>query len=396
MRALERGGRLGLCLLFFFCFALSRSAAKSLEKFPSLGSLELEAPVTRKTAEEMERREGEEERPAAFAAWAQKRAQTIENPGLSRSVQGEVILFAGDPSPLFSAGALPPLEGEEGCFLSETAAQELFGSSTPLGSMVEWNGQRLTVRGILPEGSPLLAARASDGEELGYVALRVPEGGEAQRVFGEFQARHGLSGLWSKPGDWAAAAELCSLLPAFALLFPAVFAFLKTAFAFSESPLVFLTGLLAAGALWFLLLWTTGFSFRPPLELLPAKWSDFGFWGDLFRQKREELLRFLASEKTCFHLTFLLPALKACGLGAVATVLLPFSLRRAAPKNGTALGWVCALLFGLAFLVSLWGNPGLARDRALWLCPAGSLAAAFFAERFSRWAQGLWQGLKNT
>ncbi len=395
MRALRLGGRLGLCLLFFFCFALSRSAAKSLEEFPNLRSLELETPVTGKLAREMELRELESEKPVAFTAWRQKNYQTLENQDLSRSVQGEVVLLARAASPLFPQESLPPLEGEGDCLLSEPAAQELFGSAAPLGSKVEWNGQKLTVRSILQTNSLLLLVRAPDEEELDHVTLQVSEGGEPWRILAEFQARHGLSGLWSNPGSWAATARLCSLLPAVALVLSAIFAFLKTAFALSEYPFVFLVGLSAAGVLWFLLLWATGFSLQLPLELLPAKWSDFDFWGRLAAEKREELLRFLVSEKTCFDLAVLLPALEACGLGAAATALFPFFLRKASPKNGRDLGLGCATLMVLAFLASLWGSAGLARDRALWLCPAISLAAAFFAEHFSRWAKSFSKGLKN-
>lgn len=374
------------CVAFLLCFALGRSSAKSLEGLPDLRILDMDRALTGGEAQELLDREAEEEEPAAVTLWGQLAGETAENPDLSRQARVEVLLLRGSSGRVATSSA--PLTGDdaEGCLLSESAAQALFGSGEPVGGQVSWAGRTLTVRGIAAGEEPLLLARAGDRDPyLDHLTLQPPPGNGTARFLEAFRQRRQLAGRWNTPGLWAGLARAGSLLPAWVMLLSVVFPLIRGAFAAGRYPARFLACLLAAGGVWFFLLWAVEFSLQIPTELLPGKWSDFDFWGRLYQDARRDLRAFLAAEKTEVHLAVLLPALRACGLGAAAALLFPAALGRARPR-GRELWLGCAGMACFCFFASVRLDPALAGDRALWACPAGYLGAAAGARWLIAWA----------
>ncbi len=386
MTALRRWGRPVLCALLFLCLALSRSAAKRLELIPRLYTTSLSGfPLTGEAAHAMEEREAEEQRPAAFTLWKEEKEQALENPDLSRSAAASVISLSGSSTLLFSSSA-PLLSGDtEGCLLDEITAQSLFGSPDPVGAALFYGGRRLTVRGVIETERPLLLCQAEQKTEgLTRLTLRPPEGAPIRDFLAEFSSRHGLSGSWASTDTWKGLARFCSLLSPFLFFLSLFFPLLKAAFSSTEFPASFFLCLLTAGAVWFFMLWITEASFQLPEEFLPNKWSDFDFWGDLWQQKKEELLLFLTMEKTEFELRLLLPALRALLFGLLSLMLFPFSLRKGKPKTGRGLWLWCAFALLLPFFASLFLDPALAKDRLLWLCLPTYLALSFLCQALLR------------
>lgn len=387
MSALRRLTRPAASALFFLCFFLSLSASGGLQNLPDLRTLSLGAEVTGKAALAMRERERNEERPVSFAVWGQRNGQTAENPDLGRSASLDVVTLCGNSGLLFPASAPLGPKDQEGCLLDRASAQSLFGSSEPIGSALEYGGRTLAVRGVLETDRPLLLIQVlPETEALSRVTLSLPEGASAQKLLEEFGNRHALSGSWDSRRAWSSFARFFALLAPFALLLSVVLSLLKTAFSMTEFPVPFLVCLLAAGAVWFLLLWLTEVSFRIPGEFIPGKWSDFSFWSRLWEEKKAEFLLLLTSEKTAFDLDALLPALQALAFGLLALLLFPLSLNRVRPRDSRGLWLWCAFFFLLAFLGVLASGGALARDRLLWLCPAAGLCSAFLSRLLARWA----------
>lgn len=127
-------------------------------------------------------------------------------------------------------------------------------------------------------------------------------------------------------------------------------------------------------------------SFQIPAELLPAKWSDFEFWGRLWGEKKEELLTMLAAPKTQAELMRIVPALLACGAGAAGAVLAVMVVAKVRPKSGMGLWLCCAGSLMLAFALSLLMRGELARDRALWLVPTLYFGSRWAADKLAEWS----------
>lgn len=373
------------------CFAWARELALGLDAMEDLRLFTLEEsfPLSGRAARTMLEQEAKEERPLSFAVWKELSAQSVENPDLGRFSQAPVLLAAGNSELVFPSDVPLPAGDREGCLIDPSTAQALFGSSRPIGCLVLWNGRELTVRGILKSERPLLLVPCDPQEQgLDHISLRLPKDAlPPSQILSEFTSRHGLSGRWDGASGWISLAGFCSLLPSLVLFTGVLLKSIKTALAAQEYPVVFLVCLLAAGAVWFLGIWSTEFSLEIPTEALPGKWSDFEFWTRLLETKKEELLLLLSSSKTQPELVWLLPALTACGTGILGSLLALGSLMRVRPQSGLELWLCCAGSIALCFLLSLWLGENLARDRALWTAPLLFLPAQYAQDRLTEWAR---------
>lgn len=379
-------GRAVLGLLCLICFGWGRMLALEPSRIPEcrvMSGMEL----TGRRARAMLEAESRQEEPLAFTAWGQLQDAEVSEPLLDRRARVSVLLLAGGSELVYGSDAPLAAGDPDGCLIDSGTAAALFGSLAPGGSSVEWNGRTLTVRGVLKGSRPLLAVQALDNDGgLDHISLRLPEGQSAGLVCGGFGDRHALYGSWTDPGAFGSLAEAASLLPALVMLGYALAKIVKAAFAAAEYPVVFLVCLLAAGAVWTAGLLATELSMGIPAELLPAKWSDFDFWGRLWESKREELLNTLAAPKTEPELYRLVPALLACAAGLTGSLLAACVLAWVRPRSWGGLWLCCAVCLVVSFALSLLTGGTLARDRALWLSPTLCLGARMAADRLAGWA----------
>lgn len=369
------------------CFGLARGLALKLETMPEYRTLALEGvELSGRQAAEMLETESQQDSPMSFAVWGQEDSQWVQEPLLDRSAQVNAVLICGKTGLVLEAGTELAADDTGGCLIDTGTAQTLFGSSMPVGSVVRWGGRKLTVRGVLEGGRPVLAVRPLDDSRLGYVSLALPEGKLPVIAVSEFQTRHALFGAWSDSGVWAGSASFMSLLPGLLALGYVFLKIVKTAFAALQYPVVFLVCLLAAGAVLMAVVLAAGIRVSVPPEMLPSKWSDFGFWGKLFAEERETLANVIAQAKTEPELARMFPALAASFAGLAGSVLAAPAIAMIRPKSSRELWCCCAVSLGVSFGVSLLMGGGLARDFALWLMPLMYFGFRRVSELLTGWA----------
>lgn len=393
MSAARRILRWGLLCLFFLCLLLSLDAASKVEDTPDLRTLIQDGvSIDAKAAKAMAEREEKEEQPAEFAVWGQESGKNAENPDLGRSATLDVLMLHGNSRLLLPSGAALLPDDREGCLIDRETGQKLFGSASPVGSVLTYEGTELTVRGVLESGGPLLLVQAQSGVPgtMGRVTLRMQEGVSPQKLMTEFGNRHALEGSWVQLRAYRGLAQAASSLAPAVMLLWALFSLLKTTFSTTSYPIPFLLCLTVSAAFYFLLLWVTGFSLSFSEEFIPSKWSDFDFWGRLWETKKAELLLLVTSRKLAPELNVLMPALQACGFGLCALLLFFPTLRRIKIPNERALWGYLGASFLLAFLgVVVLDNHSLAASRLLWLSPGLFLCFSYFGPRLRQWTKGI-------
>lgn len=376
----------GVCCLFVLCLALARAAALELEGLGLEGIrvLRLHYPASALDAKRIMEDERLEEHPVSFALWGQRESAYIMNTGLGRSAFCDVVELCGSSGLVFASGAPLPEDEPDCCLLDRATALELFGSASP-GSAVSVAGAEYRVCGILESSRPVIVVPGSQQAQLSCLTLRAPEGDPPKMAAEAFAQRHGLLGELSEPGLPALLGRGASMLPAVFLLLGVIGRSTGAAMSPRAGRLGFWLGLGLAGAVWFLLLWVTDFSFWVPQEMIPNKWSDFDFWGQLLEEKRVELIDAVSRGQTAPELAVLLPVLRAGAWGLLGAALTPLLPR---PKTW-AQAWVwCAAGGALAFMAAVYLEGGLSRDKALWLTlPVGMLGrwAAFSLGKHGRY-----------
>lgn len=383
--------RLALPLAFVCCCFFSLHTADLLKAGAEEFSLYLEDSWPDiQEAQAMLEREREEKQPLSFVLWGQG-SGTLSNPGLSRSSSVQKISLCGSSGLLYPQSTLLMPADVDGCLIDRETAQALFGSSSPLGSRVELDGNSYVIRGIVEGNTPqiVVQGRPKSEDRLSRVTLQIPAGMDSTAAIGAFQNRHGLSGKWLPMGFWEQAAGFFAHLAPVLGLLSAIFALIKTALSLTSRPVLFLACVLLAGTQWFLLLWMSGFSLAFPQELIPGKWSDFDFWGKLWQEKSQELLLQFTTPKGAPELLLFQQSLTACGFGLLAVLLFPLSLPRLKVGNLRSLWGYCAFFLLVAFLaVCVLHSRVLAENTLAWCFPPFYLTAVYLHQGFKNWLAG--------
>lgn len=179
-------------------------------------------------------------------------------------------------------------EDETGCMLSGKAAFEVFGSEDVLGKKVLLDGREYCVRGLLDVDDKLFLRETKEGD-FSYVEAEVRAGdgtGSVRRVL----AQAGVSAEDGAVLEWDAVRGLLHLLRALAigLLGLAIVQWLMSRC--RERPL-WAWGVRIAAVLLFALVLARSWCFSQ--EFIPGSWSDFDFFGELFRSQWENYVRYL-------------------------------------------------------------------------------------------------------
>lgn len=222
---------------------------------------------------------------AGWTAYAQDAASlTVTNDALpARSAQVQTLAFLGDPNciaffPLVS-GRLPR-EGESGvCALDAESAWALFRSTDASGNRIRANGDSLLVVGVLDVERPLLMLPAAQDARFDRLAANSREELEAlASALGEEMDPFELSGSEiARVALW-----LCGF-PVVLRVACALGALRRRGGWRREAANLLLWTLFAGAVL--AVLWCV------PVRLLPARWSDFGFYAELLDGFRARGLR---------------------------------------------------------------------------------------------------------
>lgn len=247
------------------------------------------------TAEEIEsiqEASKKEEGIPQVALWKETEKAEVFCEDLERTDTAVCIALWGDVEQVFpgclSAGNGLIKEDDKGCMVSEALAYRLFGSGDVLGKELTYEGSSYVIRGILDLEDPVFLRE--DGKT-GFPYMEVRE----EPGSGMEQVRQILARIGRVPEEGAVieADMVCGLLR-FAGLIPAglllflCYRILKKRFCGNSGVLWILRIAVLA-----LCLAGLGKSWCFSDDVIPSRWSDFEFFGELFRAQGENIRRYL-------------------------------------------------------------------------------------------------------
>lgn len=286
-------------LLYTMAFLCCNQAREEMR----LTHIRLNRDVTGMEAEEIARREIEEDEPIAFCFWGEEPSQTVNCRETGRSAQVAPVLLAGNPE-LMGASRLA---WQRGCLVDEETARKLFKTTTCGGQRLWYNGEEYPVLGTVDALRPTILLMAEGGDSLDRLILAVPP--EKGTMAGqEFLYRWGLQGkILDFFPYWALIRNLLLLLPGVLL------GKLSVLLGRKQRPLGIFC---AVGSLWLFGRWLV-----IPAGFLPTRWSDFSFWGKLWEAERENALEILFTPMGNTQLQMRLNMVKS-GVTAIAAALI--------------------------------------------------------------------------
>lgn len=380
-----------ICCVVYSCYVISYFYVEKMEKETEAVTLaSQENGWSLEEVKRMRQSESEEEHPADFCVWGEQRNQLVENQEFDRSydmtilaVDGEPALISGDFEKLTCVDAY-------GCLIDETSAYHLFGSREAVGEELSYGGRTFIIRGVLLDVKGLLVAHADaigdiQDEEpfaLSMVSLQIPESADRQVYVQNFCSRHAMLEVRLELSMFAHAAQFLSWL------FPVLLAAFALAPFFRNGgkkrrPIVNLCVFFLGIGLSFVFLKLTQLKWQISASMLPTKWSDFDFWGALFKQRQDALDFLLHSQKPRAQLAVLYDLLTVFGFSMAAVVGIVCLRRHVRIRTwrqvfmGSLLSFLCVFFVCLFFLRKGAALPG-AGSAGIWLlgsaaCVAGRL-----------------------
>lgn len=281
-------------------------------------------------AEEIFAQEQALEDSVGFCFWGERAAQTLsckETGGIARVTQ---VLLSGNPG-LVNAGVLA---WQDGCLIDEATARKLFGTGDCGGQTLWQDELQYRVFGTVSASQPTMLAMAAqrDGAVLNRCVLSVTAERGAQAA-SQFLMRWGLQ------GERIDVYPLWVLLHNFLLLLPGsllLLAFISGAKAVRKLPFAPISAAIKPAVLLVstgCLLCFLGSRVIILPEMLPSRWSDFSFWGSLWKTQTENFQRILLTPMGSTHLQMMLDMIKSILSSTAALLLTLWALRRQKNAN---------------------------------------------------------------
>lgn len=286
---------LGLTALLLYVSMQGMAGAKELGETQDVLCLQSGEGLLAGDIRRMKREQGEESSFADFVLWGEGGRDSLQNEGTERSCQAEIFYLCGSSRLLYPGEKVLDEEDQEGCLIGRKAAYELFGTDRVQGCTVYLGETAYRIRGVLSEDSCRLYVRAPDDCSLNLVTARIFEDQTYQEVEQILLSSYGISGTRLEFGLLSQIAGIASfaLWAALGIGTYLLFGVWERRLNMDQKWKKRLAGFS------FLALWVL-FAARRwsiPAEYLPSRWSDFEFFANLWKEKREALFLLLETSK---------------------------------------------------------------------------------------------------
>jgi hypothetical protein len=261
-------------------------------------TMHLEEDVSREQAKEILRQEDEQE---------EKVVALFFRKSVSADIEADIFEICGEARLLTWSMDTLASDDVRGVLISDSLATKLFKSEEVKGNEIELEGNIYTIRGVYPAKDRQII-RLNQDEKLLFNQVRVAgkEHEMAATTLQEFAMRHGVQGVIL---NWVEYVGLVKglLLLAFAMIAVIIWFALRNVIAILpwqliQKPFVRKAILIAYAGVVVVLL---GSQVHIPIEMIPAKWSDFAYWSEWFAIVSKNVSNVFLLEKIGYEQQFL-------------------------------------------------------------------------------------------
>lgn len=127
------------------------------------------------------------EQQSTATAWTERKEEIITDSFSGRSSKTNIIAIYGSSHCLLPFGINLSAEDSEGCLISQSLAEKLFGNFPAEEQQIIWNNNSWTVRGVIPLSTHCLIVQTADKNlDLSYNRISIPlEKSKDRRISGE-------------------------------------------------------------------------------------------------------------------------------------------------------------------------------------------------------------------
>lgn len=267
--------------------------------------------------------------PLIFINWHQESGGTISYPELGREETADILTIYGKTTLLFPEKSMLEQGNDSGCLISEELAYHLFGGTDVSGNVIIYMDKAYEIIDVLNVKTPLFVHELSEENvetKLDRVAIYTGDD-SWQQIAERYEL---LAGEW-KIVDYEVVYHILCIVYFIVpwIMGIGLLALIKKYIKRSREKIFwkvcFWSILAAITVVTFLLI-------RIPDDVIPNRWSDFGFWSNYFSEKSNSLSFLYSIEKGVRDLYYLDLINKAVIyviisiIGAITTTLFAYLL----------------------------------------------------------------------
>ena len=303
-----------LCIYFF---VQSMIYIHQLLPYSSLVTLiNIEGGLTMHQLEEMQKQNAQIIDSANFVAWGSVENQEIKSEELNHSKRVDVMVVSGESRILFPTSSRLSLEDKYGCLIDRESAVWLYGTHDVVGLPIDYNGTVYTIRGILRDEENALVIQMNNQvmeSVLDTISIQVNQKESIGLIKDNFEIQYNIRGnsidyhiftwlltVFLHTLPVLAVFFLCKNIWKSKILHHAYIHLVKTRVNRRNTHILRIKGDTLLYVVFYLTILLSWLYLRTqlvfPAELLPTKWSDFGFWERIWNETQDSF-RWLLQRK---------------------------------------------------------------------------------------------------
>ncbi|MEG0296466.1 MAG: hypothetical protein RR620_07070 [Clostridium sp.] len=271
---------------------------------------------------EMQINEEKEEKKVPFTAWKQIEDESIYFEYLGKKAEADVIEICGN-SDLIVKGPILFLDNEEGCLLDKKTAYTLFGSTNAKGQVVKYGERELAVIGIHEGLDKTVIVQAlkdsKNNDDVTGIAIGVNENEDGSVKV--FKNRYSVMAKSVSNRIYYNIAFWISLILPLIIISSVVFKLIKRIRKLKRKPVLFLIYIGITVVVIAIFIKILDLELKIPYDLIPNRWSDFGYWSELFKKYSTDLREVMYMKKYNFDIPSIEASIKSIFFSIVALLL---------------------------------------------------------------------------
>lgn len=343
--------KLAIVFAMIMCWVLSIGYANELKIIDkSLNIYFQDNSYTVDTIYNMQSAVNEKEDSISFIGWSEKENVIVTNANFNRSEELNLLSVCGSTG-LIVKGQILFADDTLGCLLDENSAYKLFGSTDVIGNKLILNEKEYTIRGIHQgvEDTMVIVADKDSKEIVNGITIDTNDASRTE--IDEFINQYGFPTMSVNNNIYYYIANFFTALLPMIILMIVIITFIKEIFINRDKPILSIIYLSILAVFIFVFFKISNYSISIPLDILPNKWSDFDYWGQLIKEYMEKFKYLLYMKKYSMDIFYMSYMWKAIGFGIVSIILFFISKRFIKVNNSEQLLVWILISFAMVFVV---------------------------------------------
>lgn len=288
----------------------------------------------------------------SFTSWKQMDNVVVENTYLNKNSTVDVIKVCGDSS-LVINGPILFLDNKEGCLLDKETAYDLFGSTEVVGQVVTYEERELTVVGIHNGMDNTIVMQTDDKSKESMDAVAVEVLNNSARSIKGFTDRYGIDGNGVDNRIYYNIANVFTLILPFIIFIILLVVFIREVNKVKRKPVLWVIYIIATVIFFAIFIKIIGIEMKIPYDIIPNKWSDFDYWGELFTTYREKIEALMYMKKYNIDIMIIQSTLKSITFSILSIILFFKFKNRVEAKSIKEITILIGIMLVISFSVIL-------------------------------------------